>query len=733
MAARTYRTPMRTDVLTLLAELAGDDRLVHVERIPARAARFGELAEPLPARRVVGLRRCPASGPTRPRPSTSPGPGGRSSWPPARRRASRSATRLPIAEAVAGPPPGHGAAALPDQGAGPGPAPGAHRPRRAGPGGGHLRRRHRRPRRAPGCARNANVVLTNPEMLHDGDPPLPRAVGDLPAAGCATSWSTSSTCCGASSARHVAHLLRRLRRLCAPLRRRRRRSCSRRPPSATRPAWPRSCAACRSWPVTDDGSPRGERLLRALEPAAARRRRPAPAASTNVEVGPARRRPWSTAGWRTVGVLPQPHGHRGRWRPTCAGGSPAGAGRRRPVATAAATWPPSGARSRPSCSAGRLRGVVATNALELGIDIGGLDACVLNGFPGTIASMWQQAGRAGRGERPSVAVLVAGDDQLDQWLMAHPDEVFTRPPEPAVINPANPCVLLAQLACAAYEQPLAPRRRARGGATTSTTACAQLVARRPAAASARRRRPTGSGPAGWPAPGHRPAHRARPTSSASPTADGTPRRHGRRAAGPSSRCTPARSTCTWASSTGCWRSTSTSGPPSSSPSTATSTPRPAAETDVTILGADDQRDRSGRADAVARRRSRSPPRWSATSAATRRTGELLGAEELDLPPSRARHPGVLVHGRRRSCSAGAGVDAAGGARHPARRRARRPSASCRCSRSATAGTSAACRRRCQAETGLPTIVIYDGYPGGAGIAELGLRRRPTATWRRPSR
>jgi DEAD/DEAH box helicase domain-containing protein len=103
---------------------------------------------------------------------------------------------------------------------------------------------------------------------------------------------------------------------------------------------------------------------------------------------------------------------------------------------------------------GRLRAVVATTALELGIDVGGLDACVLNGFPGTIASMWQQAGRAGREGQESLAVLVAGIDQLDQWLMAHPEEVFTRPPEPAVINPANPYVLLPHLACAAYEQPL---------------------------------------------------------------------------------------------------------------------------------------------------------------------------------------------------------------------------------------------------------------------------------------
>jgi DEAD/DEAH box helicase domain-containing protein len=105
---------------------------------------------------------------------------------------------------------------------------------------------------------------------------------------------------------------------------------------------------------------------------------------------------------------------------------------------------------------GRVRGVVTTTALELGVDIGGLDACVLDGFPGTIASMWQQMGRAGRERQQSLAVLVAGEDQLDQWLMSHPTEVFTRPPEPAVINPANPFILLPHLSCAAFELPLTP-------------------------------------------------------------------------------------------------------------------------------------------------------------------------------------------------------------------------------------------------------------------------------------
>jgi DEAD/DEAH box helicase domain-containing protein len=103
---------------------------------------------------------------------------------------------------------------------------------------------------------------------------------------------------------------------------------------------------------------------------------------------------------------------------------------------------------------GRLDGVVATSALELGIDVAGLDAVVLDGFPGTVASFWQQAGRSGRDNRPSAAVLVAGDDQLDQWFAAHPAELLTRAPEPAVVNLANPSVADVHLRCAAHELPL---------------------------------------------------------------------------------------------------------------------------------------------------------------------------------------------------------------------------------------------------------------------------------------
>ena len=106
--------------------------------------------------------------------------------------------------------------------------------------------------------------------------------------------------------------------------------------------------------------------------------------------------------------------------------------------------------------AGELLGVTATNALELGIDVGNLDAAIINTFPGTLASFWQQVGRAGRSQEHSLGVLVGGEDALDQYYMTHPRQLFTRPPESAVVNPDNPLVVEAHTACAAHELPLQP-------------------------------------------------------------------------------------------------------------------------------------------------------------------------------------------------------------------------------------------------------------------------------------
>jgi DEAD/DEAH box helicase domain-containing protein len=103
---------------------------------------------------------------------------------------------------------------------------------------------------------------------------------------------------------------------------------------------------------------------------------------------------------------------------------------------------------------GDIRAVVATNALELGIDVGTLDAVVMAGYPGTIASTWQRAGRAGRRQTAALAVLVASSAPVDQYVIEHPEYFFDRPPEEAHINPDNLEILLSHLKCAAFELPI---------------------------------------------------------------------------------------------------------------------------------------------------------------------------------------------------------------------------------------------------------------------------------------
>jgi len=105
---------------------------------------------------------------------------------------------------------------------------------------------------------------------------------------------------------------------------------------------------------------------------------------------------------------------------------------------------------------GDVRGVWSTNALELGVDIGGLDAVLLDGYPGTRMAAFQQAGRAGRGTDPSLVALVAGEDQLDQYLMAHPTDFFDEPPEEAISNPENEHLMPDHVRSAARETWLRP-------------------------------------------------------------------------------------------------------------------------------------------------------------------------------------------------------------------------------------------------------------------------------------
>jgi DEAD/DEAH box helicase domain-containing protein len=109
--------------------------------------------------------------------------------------------------------------------------------------------------------------------------------------------------------------------------------------------------------------------------------------------------------------------------------------------------------------AGRIRGVVATSAMELGIDVGSLDTVVMAGYPGTIAATWQRAGRAGRRSSSSCAVLVASSAPLDQFIVRHPDYFFGNTPEQAFIQPDNLEILLNHLKCAAFELPIAPNER----------------------------------------------------------------------------------------------------------------------------------------------------------------------------------------------------------------------------------------------------------------------------------
>ncbi|TWI58966.1 DEAD/DEAH box helicase [Halalkalibacter nanhaiisediminis] len=102
---------------------------------------------------------------------------------------------------------------------------------------------------------------------------------------------------------------------------------------------------------------------------------------------------------------------------------------------------------------GEIIGVVSTNALELGVDIGQLQVCIMTGYPGSVASAWQQAGRAGRRQNESVIIMVASSTPLDQYIVQHPEYFFERSPESARINPDNLIILVDHLKCAAYELP----------------------------------------------------------------------------------------------------------------------------------------------------------------------------------------------------------------------------------------------------------------------------------------
>ncbi|MGK2930457.1 MAG: DEAD/DEAH box helicase [Acidimicrobiales bacterium] len=296
--------------------------------------------------------------------------------------------------------------------------------------------------------RSATVLLTNPEMLHCGL--LPHHAG----------WMRFLSRLEyvvidelhqfrGIFGSHVAHVLRRLRRVAAHYGAEPTFVCT----SATigRPAeLASSLTGVDVTAVTDDGSPSGERIVAVWNPPL-----------LDVETGVRASAHGEAAGLvaelvrdnrRTIGFCPS---------------------RRSTELVAERTRRQVPARARGRVAAyrggflaeerheiehaladGVVDAVLTTSALELGVDLAGVDACVLDGFPGTMASLWQRIGRAGRDQQESLAVLVCGSDQLDQWVAAHPRELFDRPPEPAVINPANPFVADPHLRCAAFELPL---------------------------------------------------------------------------------------------------------------------------------------------------------------------------------------------------------------------------------------------------------------------------------------
>jgi DEAD/DEAH box helicase domain-containing protein len=300
--------------------------------------------------------------------------------------------------------------------------------------------------------KHATVVLTNPEMLH---------VGILPSH---QRWATflmrlqlvvvdELHAFRGIFGSHVAHLLRRLRRVCAhygsdPV------FCFSSATIGNPGALASTLCGLDVVTIDDDGAPRSERRLALWE-------RPlvdgtsGPRPSANLACAELLRE-FVGAGHQTLAFTRSRKGAelvaQYARRALTEGGRPELADR---VAPYRAGYLPAERRALEQRLAQRqLLGVAATNALELGIDINGLDAVVLNGFPGTLASMWQQMGRAGRSGSPAAAVLVAGDDQLDEWYLRHPDELVDRPHEHVVVNPGNPFVARAQLACATHELPL---------------------------------------------------------------------------------------------------------------------------------------------------------------------------------------------------------------------------------------------------------------------------------------
>ncbi len=296
--------------------------------------------------------------------------------------------------------------------------------------------------------RHANLVLTNPDMLHVGILPHHARWADFFLRLRYVVVDEMHTLRGIFGS-HVAHILRRLRRIADHY--------------GSQPTFvfasatignPAELAVRLSGldveVVEGDDSPTGDKVVALWNPplgeGPARRRRSAMAETTDLFVDLVRHRLHTIVFSRSRKATELMY----RWASERL--EPELAGR---VAPYRGGYLPSQRREiERRLFSGDLLGVTATNALELGIDVGSLDAALINTYPGTISAFWQQAGRAGRARQQALAVLVGGEDALDQYFINHPDQLFTRTPEPAVVNPANPLVTEAHTACAAFELPL---------------------------------------------------------------------------------------------------------------------------------------------------------------------------------------------------------------------------------------------------------------------------------------
>ena len=302
-----------------------------------------------------------------------------------------------------------------------------------------------------GIRRSAHVLLTNPDMLHAGILPNHKSWAAFLQRLDTVVIDEAHTYRGVFGS-HVSLLLRRLRRVCARY-----------------GAEPRFilCSATIGNPVelaenltgepftavTDSGAPLGEKRFLFWNPPL----RDAESGVREKAYGESARLLAETtrAGVRTIAFVRTRRTAElvfGAARDMVAEKEPALANRLAPYR--AHYMAEDRRRIEEGLREGKLLGVAATNALELGMDIGGLDATVLTGYPGSVASAWQQAGRGGRRGEASLAVLVARDDPLDQYLMRHPEFFHGRPMEHALIAPENPYVLAPHLLCAAHEFPL---------------------------------------------------------------------------------------------------------------------------------------------------------------------------------------------------------------------------------------------------------------------------------------